>query len=338
MFIDSDIGFDPQDVLALAAIADPDSDKDIVCGPYPKKTISWEKIKRAVDRGFADENPNKLEKYVGDYVFNPVEGVTEIKVNEPAEVLVPAGLVVACLAAPKHYHVPGFLHRGKQIEELDYAVVEAYGTDIKVGGNYETGNWIKAVMIEKPKKGKATIVGQAHPELGIEKSFCISCSEYALRFPQSPLLIARAMVGEGRGQALAEAYLKINVDVFVGEAYLGWAFPQNVAGPHRPSPNGGSRAGAHVLAAAAAFLPPTNQFARPREFDDLKIMAACGGGEWHTRIVATYAFVWLVLVARWSGIPVAVPTTKREKFLPPRDEWRMLWPQLWQSTTSLLKA
>tara|TARA_R110001592_G_scaffold236585_1_gene494906 strand:+ start:894 stop:1775 length:882 start_codon:yes stop_codon:yes gene_type:complete len=87
MFIDSDIGFDPQDVLALAALADPKSDKDIVCGPYPKKTISWEKIKRAVDRGFADEDPNKLEKYVGDYVFNPVEGVTEIKVNEPAEVL-----------------------------------------------------------------------------------------------------------------------------------------------------------------------------------------------------------------------------------------------------------
>ena len=87
MFIDSDIGFDPQDVLALAALAEPGTDKDIVCGPYPKKTISWEKIKRAVDRGFADENPNKLEKYVGDYVFNPVEGVTEIRVNEPAEVL-----------------------------------------------------------------------------------------------------------------------------------------------------------------------------------------------------------------------------------------------------------
>ena len=87
MFIDSDIVFDPQDVLALAALAEPGTDKDIVCGPYPKKTISWEKIKRAVDRGFADENPNKLEKYVGDYVFNPVEGVTEIRVNEPAEVL-----------------------------------------------------------------------------------------------------------------------------------------------------------------------------------------------------------------------------------------------------------
>ena len=87
MFIDSDIGFDPNDILALAAIAEEGTDKHIVCGPYPKKTISWEKIKRAVDRGFADDNPNKLEKYVGDYVFNPVSGQTEIKINEPVQVL-----------------------------------------------------------------------------------------------------------------------------------------------------------------------------------------------------------------------------------------------------------
>ena len=87
MFIDSDIGFDPQDVLALAAIADPNSDKDIVCGPYPKKTIAWEKVKRAVDKGFGDEDANNLEKYVGDYVFNPVSGVSEISITEPVEVL-----------------------------------------------------------------------------------------------------------------------------------------------------------------------------------------------------------------------------------------------------------
>lgn len=87
MFIDSDIGFDPQDVLTLAAIADPDSDKDIVCGAYPKKTIAWEKIKRAVDKGVADDNPNILENYVGDFVFNPAPGTTEIRISEPVEVL-----------------------------------------------------------------------------------------------------------------------------------------------------------------------------------------------------------------------------------------------------------
>ena len=87
MFIDSDIGFNPQDVLSLAAIADPESDKDILCGPYPKKTISWEKIKLAVDKGFADNNPHDLQKYVGDFVFNPVQGATEIAIEEPVEVM-----------------------------------------------------------------------------------------------------------------------------------------------------------------------------------------------------------------------------------------------------------
>jgi len=87
MFIDSDIGFNPNDIVTLAALADPEGDKDIICGPYPKKTISWEKIKMAVDKGFADSNPQELQKYVGDYVFNPAEGVSEIPLDQPVEVL-----------------------------------------------------------------------------------------------------------------------------------------------------------------------------------------------------------------------------------------------------------
>lgn len=86
VFIDSDIGFDPRDVLALVALAD-GKEKEIVCGPYPKKAISWEKIKRAVDKGFADNNPNVLERFVGDFVFNPVTGGNEIRLDQPVEVL-----------------------------------------------------------------------------------------------------------------------------------------------------------------------------------------------------------------------------------------------------------
>lgn len=87
LFIDADIGFDPSDVIALLAIAEPGSDKDIVCGPYPKKCISWEKVKRAVDKGFGDRDPENLANYIGDYVFNPTADVTEISVSEPVEVL-----------------------------------------------------------------------------------------------------------------------------------------------------------------------------------------------------------------------------------------------------------
>jgi hypothetical protein len=87
MFIDSDIGFDPRDVIALLAMQDDQSDYDVIGGPYPKKCISWEKVKTAVDRGFADENPQNLEKFVGDYVFNPKGGQTSIPINQPVEVL-----------------------------------------------------------------------------------------------------------------------------------------------------------------------------------------------------------------------------------------------------------
>lgn len=90
MFIDSDIGFNANDVIALMAMQseNPDDDQyDILAGPYPKKCISWEKIKLAVDKGFADENPQNLEKYVGDYVFNPANGTNAIPLGEPVEVL-----------------------------------------------------------------------------------------------------------------------------------------------------------------------------------------------------------------------------------------------------------
>jgi hypothetical protein len=87
MFIDSDIGFNPQDVLALLAMQDDDSPYDVIGGPYPKKCISWEKVKMAVDKGFADEDPNQLERFVGDYVFNPKQGSGSIPIGEPVEVL-----------------------------------------------------------------------------------------------------------------------------------------------------------------------------------------------------------------------------------------------------------
>jgi hypothetical protein len=59
---------------------------DVICGPYPKKAISWEKIKSAVDKGFADKNPNHLEEFVGDYVFNPAEDTQSFRLDEPVQV------------------------------------------------------------------------------------------------------------------------------------------------------------------------------------------------------------------------------------------------------------
>jgi hypothetical protein len=86
MFIDSDIHFEAQDILVMMHFAITNDEMDVICGPYPKKAISWEKIKMAVDKGFADENPNQLEEFVGDYVFNPADGSHQFRIDEPVEV------------------------------------------------------------------------------------------------------------------------------------------------------------------------------------------------------------------------------------------------------------
>ena len=85
MFIDSDIGFQAYDVLGLLGLSVLEDKYDVVCGPYPKKTLTWEKIKQAVDAGVADEDPSELENYVGDYVFSVINN-NEISMTTPFEV------------------------------------------------------------------------------------------------------------------------------------------------------------------------------------------------------------------------------------------------------------
>ena len=87
LFIDSDIGFDPRDALALLALQISDPEKyDIVCGPYPKKTIAWEKISVAAQQGYGKTNPFELEQFTSDFVFNPVSGLKQFKLADPVEV------------------------------------------------------------------------------------------------------------------------------------------------------------------------------------------------------------------------------------------------------------
>jgi hypothetical protein len=81
LFIDSDINFNPQDVIAMLAL-----DRDVIGGPYPKKAIKWNNIKKAVQM-HPDMDAGVLEKLTGDYVFNPVKGTAQFSVSEPLEVM-----------------------------------------------------------------------------------------------------------------------------------------------------------------------------------------------------------------------------------------------------------
>lgn len=81
IFIDSDIHFNAQDVVALLAM-----DKDVSGGPYPKKSINWKNIAETA-RKHPDMPPKDLEKLVGEYVFNVVKGTKSFSVTEPLEVM-----------------------------------------------------------------------------------------------------------------------------------------------------------------------------------------------------------------------------------------------------------
>ena len=81
LFLDSDIHFDPKDVIALLAL-----DKEVIGGPYPKKSIKWTAVIEAVKRN-PNITPQELEKVTGDYVFNAVQGTGQFNVGEPLEVL-----------------------------------------------------------------------------------------------------------------------------------------------------------------------------------------------------------------------------------------------------------
>jgi hypothetical protein len=86
MFIDSDIGFNPSDVLSLLGIQITYPDQfDVLAAPYPKKSIAWEKVKKAVEIGRA-ENPFDLVHYAADYVFNPLPHVKSFRIDEMVEV------------------------------------------------------------------------------------------------------------------------------------------------------------------------------------------------------------------------------------------------------------
>lgn len=86
LFIDADITFPYQAVIDLLAYMGDDYPADVMAVPYPKKTIAWEKVVSAVDAGKADEDPSNLSKFVGDFVFNLVDGQTTIDLTKPFEV------------------------------------------------------------------------------------------------------------------------------------------------------------------------------------------------------------------------------------------------------------
>ena len=84
LFIDSDIGFKPNDVLTLMNYAVNRDDIEILCAPYPLKKLNWGAI------GFAASNriipPELFHMFTGDYFINYEDPNGVIKLSEPTKI------------------------------------------------------------------------------------------------------------------------------------------------------------------------------------------------------------------------------------------------------------
>ena len=74
LFIDSDIHYNPQDVIAMLAL-----DKDVIGGPYPKKSINWSNVAQAA-RNHPNLEPKELLSLVREYVYNVEYGIVQSEV------------------------------------------------------------------------------------------------------------------------------------------------------------------------------------------------------------------------------------------------------------------
>ena len=82
MFIDADIVFDPVDVLKMLTY-----DRDIMCGPYSKKTVRWDRVMQALSKGHLNlgSKEDEIEGFTGDFFFTPTTN-NRISLSTPIEV------------------------------------------------------------------------------------------------------------------------------------------------------------------------------------------------------------------------------------------------------------
>ncbi len=91
IFIDADITFNSVDVLHMLALIDhedPQCEYDVLCGPYPKKGISWKNINLAMQNekisSAVQAKNDLLSSFSGEFVFRVKPGTFHM--NKPNEV------------------------------------------------------------------------------------------------------------------------------------------------------------------------------------------------------------------------------------------------------------
>lgn len=83
VFIDSDIGFVPEELLGLVTRMQGDERLAVLGAPYPKRRINWKLVASAAAKGLAQDNPAALERFSGVFSIEPVEPAASFALDAP---------------------------------------------------------------------------------------------------------------------------------------------------------------------------------------------------------------------------------------------------------------
>ncbi|MDP5103287.1 MAG: hypothetical protein NWP98_05125 [Erythrobacter sp.] len=95
VFVDGDIGFEPEALLDLISRMQSDDRLAVIGAPCPKRRINWSLVASAAAKGLAQGEPAVLEKYSGIFALDPLDPQANFRVDAPLELArVGTGLMV----------------------------------------------------------------------------------------------------------------------------------------------------------------------------------------------------------------------------------------------------
>ena len=95
VFIDGDIGFEPDALLDLVTRMQGDDRLAVVGAPCPKRRVNWSLVASAAAKGLGQGDPGALEAYSGVFALDPLDPQASFRIDEPLELTrVGTGLMV----------------------------------------------------------------------------------------------------------------------------------------------------------------------------------------------------------------------------------------------------
>ncbi len=95
VFIDGDIGFDPEALIDCVRRMQREDRLAVVGAPCPKRRINWNLVAAAAAKGLGQANPAELERFAGLFTLDALDPQANFRVDEPLELLrVGTGLMV----------------------------------------------------------------------------------------------------------------------------------------------------------------------------------------------------------------------------------------------------